>query len=1033
MFTYPDTDDLQMSFNNLVFFNGDVRRDRKQEAMFNSLVHLNERDNFLNRLKQMEEKREKEERQTKAVRKIQKLWRGHRVRRMERLQFRARFDAISEGKRSVETILEMSQLLVNFYEFTHDEERLVMTLVELVKARTADRSFETRVRDSQRLLLARCCVKFLNHATENTIFFHIFRYLEDYVTCHLNLFEAISTLGLFEAEFHLLEALLGKPTDNTIQKASINPRHQQLLTRIFECFLNPEKSPSIKVADRLLKTICVNVSDLNFANCIMYYIKDHIKLISTKSVLFHAICQQNLISQWKLRPEQVETASIRLRALFLTSTDNQMDQTELKTFFDSLAPFLEAHRNQLRNLQVKEDLSESGRLRTAVNHHLSEYTENILTSNEFRRATCVYANLPNVCVSTIISLRKYFTQSLDLIASSNSFIEALYTFIAISSQQQDLFGSTEAMSTRINALELFCICLNKRVSSVADSDFVANDFIDFDNTIEFLRDASIKLINLMFPNLPRGDLYSDSYSKNMSKAEAEWKDVTEAVFSILGAVYQKDCRIKYFPQGFWTNHGREVLTGIGEQKRMPRRRLPNGRVQIERTLDTEFVERLSAIYEHESDSENEDDEKEENGKLPAALRRAICVMKHIPFIVPFMDRVSLFSRLLNQDHEKAGSSRSFMQSGHHMTIRRDQVYMDAYNEFAPKAYGDRVRELKSMLRIKMVNWAGVNEPGVDGGGIFREFLTELLKTAFNVDRGFFTETDGKLLYPNPTAPFLLGADCQSHFQFIGRMIGKLIYERQLHEVRFAEFFISQIFETNPNKDVDLQHMKSFDPLIFKHLKALQKMNDKELDELQLDFSIVTSDVGLVRTVNLKPNGSKHRVTVDNVTEYVRLYVNYHLKQRISSMVTSIRRGISEVISIEWMRMFAPHELQILIAGFEEVFTVKEMRKHCEIRFSNRIMEDSGYVDMFWDVIENLSNEDKMAFLKFITGCSRTPVDGFKSLYPAMGVLVLQTSEDELPTSATCMNMLRIPKYSTRTKLEEKLRYAINSGAGFELA
>lgn len=41
-------------------------------------------------------------------------------------------------------------------------------------------------------------------------------------------------------------------------------------------------------------------------------------------------------------------------------------------------------------------------------------------------------------------------------------------------------------------------------------------------------------------------------------------------------------------------------------------------------------------------------------------------------------------------------------------------------------------------------------------------------------------------------------------------------------------------------------MKSFDPIIFKHLKALQKMNNRELDELQLDFSVVTSDMGLVR-------------------------------------------------------------------------------------------------------------------------------------------------------------------------------------------
>ncbi|KAF1764941.1 hypothetical protein GCK72_004892 [Caenorhabditis remanei] len=1025
-----------MSFN-FVFFNGDVRRDKKQEAMFRS---LNERDNFLNKLKDMEQKREREVKQTDAAKKIQRIWRGHRARNALRLQFRAEFDAISEAQRGTEQIIQMSQLLVNFYETKKDEERLVMLLAELVKSRTADKAFEQRIRDTQRLLLARCCVKFVQQATENTIFFHVFRYLEDYVTCHAHLYEAISQLGLFEAEFHLLEALIGKPENNNIQKMSLTPRHLQLLTRIFEVFVNPSRATpiSVKVADRLLKTLCVNITDLNFVNYILYYIKDHIRLSCPNfPVLFEAIRSADIPNGWKARPEQIETASIRLRSILISFVEH-IDKTnadDLVQYFNSLGPFLVTHSAVTRDLNVKEDLSEFGRLRTAINKHLMESCESTLTSIQFRRAACAYANTSKVSVSTLISLKKYFSQYLDLLASSNTFVESLYGFIS-SSCRDGHFDTGNQVSPKINALELFCNCLTKRVSSVADSDFdPVAIFVDFDNTVEFLRDTAIKLIHVMYPQLENSAIYTGNSKQKMEKAEAEWKSVTESVFSILGAIYQKDIRIKYFPEGFWTNHGREVLSGLGDQRRLPRRRLPNGRVLQERTMDSEFVERLSAIYEHDSDSENEDEnEREENGMLPSALRRAICVMKHIPFIVPFMDRVKLFQRLLNQEHDKHFSeNQPRRNSGFNLTVRRDQVYMDAYEAFKPKMVQDKVRDLKSHVIVKMVNWAGMNESGVDGGGIFREFLSELLKDAFNVDRGFFTETEGKLLYPNPTAPYLLGADCLSHFQFIGRMIGKLIYERQLQEVRFAEFFMAQLFETDKDKDMDLQHMKSFDPLIFKNLKVLQKMSENELDELQLDFSVVTSDVGLVRNVNLKPNGSKQRVTVDNVNEYVRLYVNYHLKQRIATMVAAIRRGISEVISIEWMSMFASHELQILIAGYEEIFTAKDLKKHCEMRFAAETLGDRQYEEMFWEVVDALSKEDKMAFLKFVTGCSRAPVDGFKSLNPRMGILVVHPSEDELPTSATCMNMLRIPRYSNRTKLEEKLRYAINSGAGFELA
>lgn len=73
----------------------------------------------------------------------------------------------------------------------------------------------------------------------------------------------------------------------------------------------------------------------------------------------------------------------------------------------------------------------------------------------------------------------------------------------------------------------------------------------------------------------------------------------------------------------------------------------------------------------------------------------------------------------------------------------------------------------------MVNWLNVHEAGVDGGGIFREFLTEVLQTALDPSRGFFTFTHDQLLYPNPLASKLY-PDFEDHFFFIGRLIGKVI-------------------------------------------------------------------------------------------------------------------------------------------------------------------------------------------------------------------------------------------------------------------
>lgn len=39
----------------------------------------------------------------------------------------------------------------------------------------------------------------------------------------------------------------------------------------------------------------------------------------------------------------------------------------------------------------------------------------------------------------------------------------------------------------------------------------------------------------------------------------------------------------------------------------------------------------------------------------------------------------------------------------------------------------------------------------------------------------------------------------------------------------------------------------------------------------------------------------------------------------------------------------------------------------------------------------------------------------------------------LPTSSTCFNLLKLPNYSKKSVLREKLRYAISMNTGFELS
>jgi len=88
-------------------------------------------------------------------------------------------------------------------------------------------------------------------------------------------------------------------------------------------------------------------------------------------------------------------------------------------------------------------------------------------------------------------------------------------------------------------------------------------------------------------------------------------------------------------------------------------------------------------------------------------------------------------------------------------------------------------DLKKRIRVHLLNAHGLDEAGIDGGGIFREFLNELLKSGFNPNQGFFRTTNEALLYPSPTAHMLVGDSFTTHYYFLGRILGKVSHTAYL--------------------------------------------------------------------------------------------------------------------------------------------------------------------------------------------------------------------------------------------------------------
>ena len=97
------------------------------------------------------------------------------------------------------------------------------------------------------------------------------------------------------------------------------------------------------------------------------------------------------------------------------------------------------------------------------------------------------------------------------------------------------------------------------------------------------------------------------------------------------------------------------------------------------------------------------------------------------------------------------------------------------------------RELRQTIRVKFYNDLGLAEAGIDQDGVFKEFLEEINKRIFDPQCNLFKMTDDNKLYPSHTA--LVNPDSLDLFQFIGKMLGKAVYEGIVLDVHFARFFI----------------------------------------------------------------------------------------------------------------------------------------------------------------------------------------------------------------------------------------------------
>jgi E3 ubiquitin-protein ligase TRIP12 len=105
-----------------------------------------------------------------------------------------------------------------------------------------------------------------------------------------------------------------------------------------------------------------------------------------------------------------------------------------------------------------------------------------------------------------------------------------------------------------------------------------------------------------------------------------------------------------------------------------------------------------------------------------------------------------------------------------------------------------------------------------------------------------------------------------------------------------------------------------------------------------------------------------------------------------------------------------------------------------IKADHGYANDSPTIRRLIEVMSQFKPTEQREFLKFITGSPRLPVGGLKALNPKLTVVRKtpefgNTADAYLPSAMTCANYLKLPDYSSKDVMIQKLKLAMTEGQG----
>ncbi|CAH0558292.1 unnamed protein product [Brassicogethes aeneus] len=954
-------------------FEGDYRS-RPEQNLSGASRKLT-RDSLLQKTHEERRKRQEQRVKLQSTEYLQSQFRSYLIRKHAKEENRVKFDGIAI-KDNIH--LQLSRFLF-FYNAPLDKNRLI-TVTDYLLANKRDILIKSRQEEPFNWLIRRFLVLCLN--TFNTL---------DLVD---KMLEIVSTFSdspnsleylIKKGYYTELRILMDKPSynvDNILLGLIYNPfiyinkmdqlKQEFILSRFTASFLIPQLTSNVKL---LLIPYLKTRKQFPYDKIIRHL--NNQCYMETSNSMFYCILA--------LEPEEYEP---NLDSIQVLSTISQ-NLKNLKPNFHLLDDSdddedIQMSEEQLILSDYLAIINKQDRVRKILYYfETNSDNEDLLKAliKLFHHLLLVYNE----------AIRKYFI--LLLFGLNSVFLNRLWKLLNKNAWIEELRGSTLTSNRGIYVtFSVFCDMFTFYTETLTDSENsdTSETFAkaDLHSMSKMLKSVAFDLIEIAFPMCRASAVL----------ATPEILHVYNSCLNCLKMLYTLDMRKEFCPPGFWTQRKVHISQDLSRKNYL-----------------SKSIEPFRGII-------TDMDDDDHLPPLSTIEQRSLAILQQLPFLIAFNTRVLLLRELCKFSLGETDFQRMQQEFVHDNTvvIRRTHLYEDAFEKISTKS----VNDLKQKVRIQYINSLGLEEAGIDGGGIFKEFINEVLKTAFDPNRGFFLMTADNQLYPNPNVHLIYENNVE-HYYFIGRLVGKAIFENILVDLPLAEFFLSKLLVFRASA----HYLKSLDPILYRNLLYLRDYQG-DVSDLGLDFTTVNNDLGETRIMELKPNGREIQVTNENRLEYIQRLADLKLNVQLDKQCRAFRQGLDSVVPLLWLRLFNHNELQVIIGGDTTEIDLSDLKNHTV--YGGEFTADHPTILLFWKILLKFNDEQRKKLLKFVTSCSRPPLLGFKELSPQF-CIQSTGGEDRMPTASTCLNLLKIPVIKEEEILANKLLAAIEQQAGFELS